>query len=84
MISLAQEQPPLYTESELNFTLLCYHDDTFAGAAVEFPANVSRGQELYCQVSALTWDDDLELIVPECRFMATTFGLPEFVFVEDK
>jgi hypothetical protein len=79
-----QQQERISANTQVNFTISCYLNDSFSGPALEFPANISRGQDMYCKVSVDTWDPTLWLVVPDCRFMARVSGSPSYTFVDGK
>jgi len=77
------EQSIISKSTEPNFTIRCFLDDSFS-EELEFPVNISRGQDMYCKVSVTTWDEDLWLIVPKCHFMPLVSGYPAYTFINNK
>ena len=77
------KQVMMSENTELNFAIKCYLDDSFS-ETIEFPINVSRGQDVYCKVSVMTWDPDLWLVVPSCHFTPQISRYPFHTFINNK
>ena len=85
---LFEPQAIPYQDVQINttthFSLECFLDEHFQGAPLTFPATVTRGQDVFCRVTADTWDEKMFLVVPNCRFTNSPTEEVVFFFLDDK
>ena len=66
------------------FDLECFSDATFSGAPLTYPAQLTRGNEVFCRVRAQTSNERMHLVVPDCTLSASPTGFPKLEFHSDK
>ena len=74
----------VYDEAPTDFTMACYANDTFSGPPLSAADSILRGEDVYCEVAASTWDENMYLVTPQCTFSAYSSGATAFVFHQDK
>ena len=78
------DHAPVSANAPTEFSLECYPDETFSTGPYSMPVSLTRGQDVFCRVTAKTWDPKMYLVVPHCKFMATAYGAPEYIFHNNK
>ena len=61
---MVEPRKRLVAKKDLQFTMECYTDESFSGAPLAFPANVTRGQDLFAKVCTNQWHPGLFAEVP--------------------